>query len=143
MANTIQKTYLENGIRNAVIRLSGLFDGSSGGESAVKKVDVAADFTGVVTAQMGAPTSVAIEVIQASTQGGLTVTLLWEATVNVEFWNVGSSPQEIDFRKTALITNSAGAGNTGNILLTTSSSPAANSSYDIVLRLRKTYANAS
>jgi hypothetical protein len=143
MANAIQKTYLENGIKYAVVRLSGLFDGS-GGESAVKKVDVTADFTAIVTNQMGLPTSVALEAIQASTQGTISVILLWEATANVEFWNVGSAPQEIDFRKTAVITNNAGAGKTGNILLTTyPATPAAGTSYDIILRLRKAYANAS
>jgi hypothetical protein len=132
---------LENGIRHATYHLSGYFTDASN-ESAVKKVDVAADFTSVVTGYLGKPTGVALEYVKSVCQGGLSATLLWDATTPIPFWTIPNTFQENDLRDSAIVTNTAGAGKTGNILLTTNGA-ANGASYDIVLRLRKTYGNAS
>ena len=141
MADVAYINILENGVKHAVYHLTGIFTDTSN-ESGVKKVDVANDFTSVVTGFLGAPTGVAMEYIKSVCQGGLSATLYWDATTAIPFWTIPNTFQEVDLRDSAWITNTAGAGKTGNILLTTLGA-ANGASYDIVLRLRKTYANAS
>jgi hypothetical protein len=97
-----------------------------------------------VTGYLGKPTGVAMEYIKSVCQGGISGTLYWEATTNIPFWSVPNTFQEIELGDSAFVTNTAGAGKTGNILLsTTGAGGASYASYDIVLRLRKTYGNAS
>jgi hypothetical protein len=141
MTDVAYVNILENGVKHAVYHLTGTFTDTSN-ESGVKKVDVANDFTSVVTGYLGKPTAVALEYIKSVCQGGLTATLLWDATTPIPFWTIPNTFQEVDLRDSAWITNTAGAGKTGNILLTTAGA-AAGGSYDIVMRLRKTYGNAS
>lgn len=141
MADAAYINILENGIKYAVYHLTGTFTDTSN-ESGVKKVDVANDFTSVWTGYLGKPTGVALEYIKSACQGNVTAELLWEATTSIPFWTIPNSFQEIELRDSAFITNTAGAGKTGNILLTTLGA-SAGGSYDIVMRLRKTYGNAS
>jgi hypothetical protein len=79
---------------------------------------------------VGAPTNVAIERIDydmgASTDGMIS----WEATVNATAWTP-FGVYTMDWQKWGGITNNAGAGKTGNVVI------AGTGSFTIILHLRK------
>jgi hypothetical protein len=98
------------------IHLTNVSDGT--GEAAAIKVDV--------STLVGAPTDVAIEKIAWATVG-MGFNLLWDATADVLFFTCGNttSAGQMDFTKAGSgprspgIVNNAGAGKTGDVMLTT------------------------
>lgn len=134
MADTVTSQVLFDGERMAVMKFTDVSDGV--GESAVLKVDVSAlapDSRGQ------ACDKVSIEKIQCAL-AGMSVNILWDATVDVPAFILAPGTQEFDFSDQQLV-NNAGAGVTGDILFTTIGA-VANSTYSIVLHMVKSYAGS-
>lgn len=125
MADAVTTQVILDGAKNAVIKLTNLSDGT--GEAAVLKVDV--------SALSGAPSSVSIKKIHYDVSG-MVVTLLWDATTDVRIVDLGSNCGEMDYSGFGGLPNNAGAGKTGDILLTTTGHTAGDS-YTIILELVK------
>ena len=125
MADAVTSQTIVDGARNVVMKFTNLSDGT--GEAAVIKVDV--------SALNGAPTSVSIKRITYSVTG-MVATLLWDATTDVRIVELGGETGVMDFCKFGGLPNNAGAGVTGDILLTTTGATAGDS-YSIVLEMVK------
>jgi hypothetical protein len=124
MADAVTSQTIIDGSRNAVIKLTNLSDGT--GESAVLKVDV--------STLSGAPSRVKVEKIHY-TVSGMVATLLWDATADVRIIDLAGDGC-FDFTGFGGLPNNAGAGVTGDILLTTTGH-AVGDSYSLVLELSK------
>lgn len=114
---------IEEGFRNYVLKVDG-----SGTDTAALLVDVSA---------LNPPcTRVRLKRITYSLESASDLTLLWDATTDVVLLNLhGSNDADMCFEATAGIPNNAGAGVTGDVLLTT---PAAQtSSYTLYLEFIK------
>lgn len=111
MAFTVQ--VIEEGFRNYIIKVDG-----SGTDTAALLVNVST---------LNPPCSrVRLKKITYSLDPAASLQLLWDATTDVPLLNVfGSNDADMCFEDTAGIPNNAGAGVTGNVLLTT---PAAQTS---------------
>lgn len=122
MADAVATQVLQDGTYHMVVKLTNVSDGT--GESAVKKVD-ASDYSA---------SAFRIEKIDYSTVG-MAVRLLWDATTDVVAWAI---PQDVIGRHcfSPALTNDAGTGVTGDILLTTVGHTTGDS-YSIVLHLTK------
>lgn len=144
MADAVTTQILHDDGGHVVIHLTNVSDGT--GESAVTKVDASTLLGG------GATTRYALEAIAWATVG-MGFNLLWDATADVLFFTTGNNTSSgfIDYvngpnrqgigsgpGRTG-ITNNAGAGVNGDILLTTASANAGDS-YVATLWLRKTAA---
>lgn len=135
-ATTTQTLFDDGG--HVVIHLTNVSDGS--GETAAVKVDASALVGG------GATTRYSLERIKWATVG-MGFNLLWDATTDVLFWTCGNATSEgdIDYTKGGTgpagpgITNNAGTGVTGDVLLTTAGQTSGDS-YVVTLWLRKTAA---
>lgn len=102
---------IEEGFRNYVIKVDG-----AGSDTLAKIVDVA-----TLNPSCG-KVRLAKIVYQLDPAG--TAELFWEASSNVTLLNVfGSNDADMCFEYTAGLPNNAGAGVTGNVLLTTSAHP--------------------
>jgi hypothetical protein len=140
-ADAVTSQTLQDADDFAIMRFTNLSDGT--GESAVLKVDV----SGLdVSGRNGAACSgVEIESIEYSVSG-MSVSLLWDADTDVRATVLGGSAGAISGKMDFLmagphgLTNNAGAGKTGDILLTTTGHTSGDS-YDITLKMRKIYAN--
>ena len=105
------------------------------GEAAVTKVDV--------SALSPAPDEVVIERIVASTSANMGVEILWDADTDVTAWIISpNTSYEFCFcgDSSAGLTNTSGAGKTGDIKFTTGAgfgTLATTDAYSIVLYLRK------
>lgn len=108
------------------MRFTNVSDGT--GETAVTKVDISN--LAVV------PDEVRIDKIKYAIFGQQ-VTLLWDASTNVTATVLPAGQDEFDFTD-APITNNAGAGKTGDILLTTAN-PDSGDAYDLTLYMTKKY----
>jgi hypothetical protein len=129
MADAVTSQTLFDGQKRAVMKFTNLSDGT--GESAVLKVDV--------SALVGSPTRVAIERAWVST-AGMQVNLLWDATADVLALTFGTNISTMmDFSSFGGITNDAGAGVTGDLLLTTFGH-ATGEGYVVILEMTKEYA---
>lgn len=128
MADAVASQTLHDGRRHAVMKFTNVSDGT--GESAVLKVDV--------SALAWAPTSVAIQRIEFSTSG-MGVDVLWDATTDVVAQTL---PQDVtdclDFSCIGGLQNNAGAGKTGDVLLTTVGHTAGDR-YTVTLHMTKKY----
>lgn len=124
MADAVTTQTIVDGPRNAVIKLTNLSDGT--GEAAVLKVDV--------SALLGSPATVSISKIHYCVQG-MVATLLWDATTDVRVVDLAGDGW-LDFSGFGGLPNNAGAGVTGDILLTTTGA-SLNDSYSIILELKK------
>ena len=131
MADAVTSQIIEDGPRRCVVKLTNLSDGT--GEAAVLKVDVSA-----LTAHpdLGACTGVKIRSVKYDIFG-MSVSLLWDATTDVIALILAGYGKQ-DFYKTGIIPNSAGAGKTGDILLTTNGASAGDT-YSVTLDLVKKY----
>ncbi len=121
---------LADGPRNAVFKLT---NDNGDAETAALKIDVStlSGFNGRI------PTAVRIEKI-IYLLSGMQVQLLWDATTDVlAIELVPDAGDTVDFRDFPLV-NNAGAGKTGDILLSTINASAGDS-YSIVLHLVKVY----
>ncbi|MCF4166337.1 hypothetical protein L2U69_11835 [Zavarzinia compransoris] len=126
MADAVTTQIIQDGPRHAVVKLTNLSDGT--GEAAVTKVDV--------SALSGAPSEVHLARVFYCVQG-MVATLLWDATADVRLMDLAGDG-EAGFETFGGISNNAGAGKTGDILLTTTGASAGDS-YTIVLWLTKHY----
>lgn len=145
MADAVTSQTLFDDGGHIVVHLTNVSDGT--GESAVTKVDISTFVGGATT------TRCALEAIAWSCTG-MGFNLLWDATTDVLFFTTGNNTSQgfIDYingtagnrgpgsgsGKTG-ITNNAGTGINGDILLTTVGHTAGDS-YVITLWLRKTAA---
>jgi hypothetical protein len=125
MADEVTTDIIVDGSKNTVIKLTNVSDGT--GEAAVVKVDV--------SALEGAPSSVKIMKVIYSCSD-MSVNLLWDATANVLALTLPQGSDTLDFSEGGAILNNAGAGVTGDILLTTVGA-AAGDTYSIMLYLKK------
>lgn len=126
MAVSATVQLLELGPRNVVYQLTGLGDGQ-GQETNVVKVNVA-------NLQNPPPKNMRIERFSGVVDYGV-VELFWEAAVPVRF-AVLSGQFNIDFNRFGGLPNNAGAGKTGNVLLSTLGFEL-NSTYTILLEMVK------
>lgn len=123
---------------HTVVRLTNLSDGT--GEASVLKVDMS---TLAANASGRAVTDLIIEQIWFAS-GGMGFELDWDATTDVPAFIVGGNGAAaapaayFDFRQFGGIKNNAGAGKTGDIMLSTIGATALDS-YDITLKLKKVY----
>lgn len=122
MADAVTTQVLQDGRDSIIVKLTNVSDGT--GESAVKKVD-ASDYSA---------SAFRIAKIDYATSG-MAVQLLWDATTDVLAWTI---PQDVTGHICfpAAITNNAGTGVTGDLLLTTVGHTAGDS-YSIILHLTK------
>lgn len=125
MADAVSSQTILDGARYAVMKFTNLSDGT--GESAVLKVDV--------SALSGAPSSVSIKRIHYDVSG-MVATLLWDADTDVRIADLGSNTGTMDFSEFGGLPNNAGAGKTGDILLTTTGHSSGDS-YTIILEMVK------
>jgi hypothetical protein len=105
MTATVQK--LIDGPRNAVFHIVGV-----GATTAQVVVDV--------STLSGAPSEVRVDKIKGSANGsGAQAQLLWDATTDVAFMAIGVNENiDIDYCDIGGLKNNAGAGKTGDVLLT-------------------------
>ena len=123
--------------KNILVKLTNISDGT--GESAVAKVDVS---TLAKSRSGDACSRVNIEEIYYDIFG-MRVDLLWNASSNVICKVLGSngahtSSGYMDFRDFGGLTNNAGSGVNGDLLLTTTGHTSGDH-YTIILKLSKTY----
>jgi hypothetical protein len=132
MADAVSSQTLVDNATWTVIKLTNTSDGT--GESAVLKVDV--------SALTPAASRVTIAKIIYSVSG-MVARLLWDATTDVTIVDLqGDGCMDLDSgpcRELRGLTNNAGAGITGDVLLTTVGHTSGDS-YSIILVMRKTLA---
>mgnify|MGYP001564784837 FL=1 len=119
---TVRK--LIDGPRNVAFNLTGLGDGM-GQETLVVKVDASA---------LTPPGTVRVEKLTGTVEFGI-VELFWDALVPVKFAEL-SGQFDLDYCRVGGLTNDAGGGKTGDILLSTVGFEL-NSTYTILLELVK------
>lgn len=124
MADAVTSQIVVDGARNAVMKFTNLSDGT--GESAVKKVTAAS--------LVGAPAKVKIQKIHYSVFG-MSVRLLWDASSPVAIADLQGDGW-MDCERFGGLINNAGAGVTGDILLTTAGHSSGDS-YTIILEMVK------
>lgn len=127
MADTVSTRILEQGERNLIVQLTNLSDGT--GETGVVKVDA--------STLSPIPDDLVIDWVQWDISG-MNVQIDWDATANVTALLLGAGQGVQDYRIFGGVSNNAGAGKTGDMLVTTIGA-AANASYNITLGLRKKY----
>lgn len=137
MADAVVTRTIVNGFRNVVIRCTDLSDGT--GLNAFKVFDASSAGTFGVqafgqTIYPGIHTT--IVGLDYDIQD-LKLQLLWEATANEAILNLGNAPEDFNWLRFGGITCPPGlVGATGSILLTTVNQ-APNSTFSLVLYLRK------
>ena len=131
MANSFTTQILEEGQRNAIVKLTAVLDTSD------LALTTAIDVTTLNQAGIGfTPAQVRIDHIDYSISDQLEVQLLWGATTDVVilplagrgrlmFWNFGG------------LTNNAGAGKTGNIKIKTTGWASGTQVFSVVLEMVK------
>lgn len=111
MAATLTTQTLQDGEKNAVIH--GVITGDGLGELTD---GVLVD----VSALDGAPSTVKVTKIKATSTAAISVAMEWDATTDVAFMVIPESANfECDYRDVGGLQNNAGAGVTGDILVTT------------------------
>ena len=128
------------GCKDILVKITNISDGS--GESAVTKVDVSALAKNAGYQKGESCSRVAIQEIYYDIFG-MRVDLLWNASSNVICKVLGangalSSQGYMDFRDFGGLTNNAGSGVNGDLLLTTTGHTSGDH-YTIILKLSKTY----
>lgn len=131
MADAVASQTILDGPRKVVMKFTNSSDGT--GEAAVLKVDVSA----LETHAGKTCTGVVIDKVIYSTVG-MAVTLLWDATADVRILDIAQDMSgELCF--SPALPNNAGAGKTGDILLTTTGHTAGDA-YTVILEMSKQYA---
>ena len=125
MSITATVQTLEEGVRNLVLQLTGVSDGS-GSENKVKKVDVS-ELTPACEA-------VKVKKISGSVDFGI-VELWWDALTPVKFAEL-SGTVDLDYSFVGGLTNHAGGGKTGDLLLSTAGFEL-NSTYNLLIEMVK------
>lgn len=133
MADAVTSQTIFDGERMAVMKFTNISDGT--GETAVVKVDVSA----LASSSFQRPCDgVTIERVHYSI-GGMTVSVLWDATTDVPALVLAPGQSTFDFAKIQ-VPNNSGAGKTGDICFTTIGASAGDS-YTIMLEMVKSYAD--
>ena len=107
MANTVEVQTLINGPRNLILKVH--IDGDGSGEETNKLI---------VDVSLYDCSEVSIKHVQGSFSG-FTAELLWDAAVNTHAFNVPDYDVDQDFCSFGGLINNAGAGKTGDIVMTT------------------------
>jgi len=135
MADALTSQVIQDGGRTAVLKYTNISDGT--GQSAAILVDASGLSVDPVTKQ--ACNGVTLQTITFSNIG-MGVELLWDAGTDLPLLNLPADWEDtIDFSAFG-IPNNAGAGKTGDILVTTVGATAADT-YLLVLTVTKTYAS--
>lgn len=137
MAGTVTVNYEINGPRNAVVRLTGVSDGTP--ETGALKVDATKNGPlGVLVAGQTFYPGPNLKLMKVDYDiANMGVLLQWDATAPVNLLPLGPGSQDLDWCDLGGLRVPAGlAGATGSILLTTLN-PVANATYSLVLHLRK------
>lgn len=134
MANTLNTQILLDGPRNTVVKLQGILDTSDLTSTTVVNLSSLLPTDGYTNRTAS---SVRIDKIVYDVEDALEVRLSWDASTPVVIWDlVGRG--KVDMRHEGGLTNNAGAGKTGNILLQTQGwSTGAILSFTVVLDLVK------
>ena len=110
MANTVTRTILENGNRNAVVLFTIVGDGSGEANAAI-----VLDYSDITPE----PGAYYVKSVQAGT-AGCSGRLSFDATTDVPFLTLGADVwTKFNAERTAGVRNIAGAGETGDIVLDT------------------------
>lgn len=133
MADAVTSQTIFDGERMAVMKFTNISDGT--GETAAVKVDVSA----LAPSSFQRPCDgVTIERVHYSV-GGMSVSVLWDATTDVPALVLAPGQSTFDFAKIQ-VPNNSGAGKTGDICFTTIGASAGDS-YTIMLEMVKSYAD--
>jgi hypothetical protein len=131
MANSFTTQILEEGPRNVVIKLVAVLDTSN--QSLATAVDLS-------TLNQGGtgptPTAVRIDMVDYSITDQLGVQFLWDATADVVALALVGR-EDMNFKSFGGVTNNAGAGKTGNILVQTTGYASGTQTYTIILQMVK------
>lgn len=135
MADAVTSTTILDGEKDFIVQLTNVSDGT--GESAIAKVDVSS--LAPRKSDGAACTAVKLTKVYYSILGFTKIGLFWDATVNTLCMELNPSADGIlDFSPFGGLQNTAGAGKTGDILLTTTGHSAGDT-YLIVLHCTKDY----
>jgi len=126
MANVVSTQILEDGERNAVVKITGVLDTSN--VSATTIVDPAS--------YSPVPTQFRIDQIDYSMSDALQIRLFWDATADVDILPI-SGRGTMNFKNFGGLSNNAGAGKTGKIQLSTNGWTSGTEVFSVVLRLVK------
>lgn len=109
MANTVEIETIVDGSRNLVVKVH--IDGDGSGEETNKLL---------VDASTYAPAFTDLKLMKIqSNLIGFSAELIWDATVNVHGWTLPDYEQNQEFYEMGGIHNNAGAGKTGDVLIST------------------------
>lgn len=125
MPDTVSTQKIRDGFHKAIFKFTNLSDGT--GENLVKKIDA--------PNLVPPSSSFSINKIHYAITADMTVTLFWEATTNVRIIDLAGNGS-FDFSHFSGLTNNAGTGITGSVLLTTTGH-AAGRSYTLVIEIDK------
>ena len=110
MVNTITTQTIQDGTYNLVVKVHLNSDGSE--ETATGVVDASTFSPAFTNGQL-----LALDIVVAAPT--LQARLLWDATTDVPICAIGPTSLQRDWRKSGGLPNNAGAGVTGDIVLTT------------------------
>ena len=128
MANTIETRTILDGSRNLIVHVHLDSDGAAG--------DVAN--TVIVDASSYSPAFTDAKLVHIhSNIVGFTAELLWDATANIHAWSCPDYEQDKDFAHIGGLQNTAGAGKTGDLLITTTGFSTAGDTGHIILEFKK------
>lgn len=133
MANQFNYQLIEDGPRNAVVKLTGILDTSN------LALTDAVQVSGLVgNGILAHPTKVRIDHIDYAIQDQIDVILFWEATTNMPILPLAGRGR-MNFGDFTGLPNNGGAGMTGNILIETLGWTSATQIFTLVLNLIKQY----
>lgn len=127
MANSVTVQVLQDGPRNVVLHVTGVLDTSN----------LAATVIADVSTFDPVPTLVRIDRMVWSCSDPLAVQLFWDATTDVFITELKAQEHKQDFKDVGGIHNNAGAGVTGDIVVTTTGWTAGTEYFTIDLWLVK------
>ena len=128
MANTITKTTMHDGHKNAVVHLYLLSDGSAG--------DITDNVLVDASTLSPAPSTVRLMKLWWSFSG-FTGRLEFDATTDTGGWVLGATDGFMDFTSIGGIQSTAGGGESGDILLTTLGFSAATDMGTLIIQIQK------
>lgn len=128
MVDTVQTDTLVSGRNIHEIRITGVSDGT--GEADVAKVSLSS----LIGPDGTAPTRAKLEELQWDVYGWSAIQLEWDGTTDTPAQILSGQGARIYPKGTGPVMDATGG--TGNLLLTTIGTGAANYSYDIYIRLR-------
>ena len=131
MANSLSIQILEEGPRNAVVKLVGVLDTSN--QSSVLAIDLSTLNQGGLGPT---PTAVRVDMVDYSISDQLGVQFYWDATTDVIAFAL-TGREDMNFKGFGGITNNAGTGKTGNLLVSTTGYASGTQTYPIVLPMVK------